>query len=267
MLSSRTNLARLIMVLTFCIVALLAATTAFADVGPKPTMQFKLVFQTAPVTLVGGQQIECSDAACSDAHPLAQLGPQRFSCSPGENQCSSLAYGYSRFHKLVLQFADRTRESNIFASGGGSYIVTVRDTDLAVSADQLSRFSDPLAYGALLVALLWTLFTEVPIAALYLRLRHLKFRVLIWVVVANLISVPVLWLVLPMLPLDWLAATILCELGVIVFEALWLHFTNRTILAFKESAVLSVLMNLASIFVGLVLVGVFALAIFGLTQL
>src|SRR5512146_1747359 len=88
--SMQITLARLALIVILVVVALLAATTAFADVGPKPTMQFKFVFQIAPVALVSGQQIECSDAGCSDAHPLAELGPQRFTCAPGTPECSSL---------------------------------------------------------------------------------------------------------------------------------------------------------------------------------
>ncbi len=152
----KTTLAHIVLIITLSVIVLLTATTAFADIGPKPTMQFKLVFQIPPVALIGGQQIECSDAACSDAHPLAQLGPQRVTCSPSTNECSSMAYGYSRYHKLVLQFADRTRESNVFESSGGAYTITVRDADLSIGTDQRARFSAPAGYGALLVAWVWT---------------------------------------------------------------------------------------------------------------
>jgi hypothetical protein len=108
-----------------------------ADTGPKPTMdfQFKQELAGEPVTITSGILYECQQSDCSDAAPLQELGPQRFTCDA--NSCSALAYGFSDYHKLEIQFSDgKTRQSNIFKTAGfdSKYTVTVRPQDLLVEA-------------------------------------------------------------------------------------------------------------------------------------
>ena len=106
---------------------------ARADTGPKPTMEF--TFTGEPVTIVSGTLYECDQSDCSDAAPLGEFGPQRFTCQT--DSCSALAYGFSAYHKLEIQFSDgKTRESNIFQTAGfdSVYTVTVRPDDLLVEA-------------------------------------------------------------------------------------------------------------------------------------
>jgi hypothetical protein len=53
------------------------------------------------------------------------------------NSCSALAYGFSAYHKLEIQFSDgKTRTSNVFQTAGfdSVYTVTIRPVDLEVKA-------------------------------------------------------------------------------------------------------------------------------------
>lgn len=86
-----------------------------ADMGPKPSMEFGFVYETdAALTIIGGDQLECADLACADAARLEEAGPQRFTCTATD--CSSMAYGYEDYHRLVIEFSDGvTRESNVFS--------------------------------------------------------------------------------------------------------------------------------------------------------
>jgi hypothetical protein len=105
-----------------------------ADMGPKPTMEFSFDYHTSSMpSIVSGILEECYQADCSDAQPLMKGGPQHFSCS--SSGCDSLAYDYSRYHRLRIEFSDgKTRQSNIFEKKFfyASYSVTVRDDDLLV---------------------------------------------------------------------------------------------------------------------------------------
>jgi hypothetical protein len=104
-----------------------------ADTGPKPTMEF--TFSGEPVRITSGTLYECDQPDCSDAQPLGEFGPQRFTCEA--DSCSALAYGFSTYHKLEIQFSDgKTRESNVFQTAGfdSIYTVTVRSDDLRVEA-------------------------------------------------------------------------------------------------------------------------------------
>jgi hypothetical protein len=111
-----------------------SAQTARADVGPKPSMEFEFVYETdTALTIQEGVQLECDDAACSDAQALEEAGPQRLTCT--RTTCSSMAYGYSDYHRLVITFSDGvTRKSNVFTKShfAAEYRVTVRENDLRV---------------------------------------------------------------------------------------------------------------------------------------
>ena len=126
---------RKLLLLLILILLFMPANIAFADTGPKPTMEFEFA-QDLPdgeVTITTGILYECDQPDCSDAAPLEELGPQRFVCE--SLSCSALAYGFSPFHKLEIQFSDgKTRQSNIFETGGfdSFYLVTVRSDDLLV---------------------------------------------------------------------------------------------------------------------------------------
>ncbi len=245
--------ARWIVWLAVAAALLLPAATAHADVGPKPTMSFKLVYQIAPVTIVGGQQIECQDSACTDSHPLQQRGPQRFECQ--SDSCFSLAYGYAPYHKLLIQFADRTRESNVFQMSGfsGEFTVTVREQDLLVKQTYTpASILDPtrvLLYFPL--ALFITLVVESAVALIYLSMRKLPLRILLWVLVANVVSLPVVWFVIPLFGLEPLPTTILSEIFAVVFEALLIFLLSRKRISFGATVILSLLMNAASFILGL----------------
>ena len=115
----------------------LPSSLVLADTGPKPTMEF--TFKQEPtgeqLIITSGILYECEQSNCSDALPLQELGPQRFTCNA--LNCSALAYGFSPYHKIEIQFSDgKTRQSNIFETAGfdSKYTVTVRTDDLLVES-------------------------------------------------------------------------------------------------------------------------------------
>jgi hypothetical protein len=115
-------------------VAVIPRQAVRADTGPKPSMKFEFVFGRSPeLSIVSGIQEECDTAGCSDARPLQAAGPQHFSCRAAG--CSSLAYSYSEYHRLRIDFSDgKTRQSNVFRKSffDASYTVAVRENDLLV---------------------------------------------------------------------------------------------------------------------------------------
>jgi hypothetical protein len=118
----------------------------YADIGPKPQMDFKIVYETSkPISIIEAKQMECQDKECLSAKPLEKVGPQGFECirTRIEDICGSLAYGYAPYHKLVFKFTDRIRESNVFPTDEfyGKYTVTVTDSALVVKP--LSVNSNP----------------------------------------------------------------------------------------------------------------------------
>jgi len=228
------------------VVVLWAAASAMADVGPKPEMRFAFEYEIEPVPIVAGKLIECDDAVCAAGAPLREVGPQRFVCSSGE--CSSMAYGYAPYHRLVIKFADRTRESNVFEKQGysASFRVTVSESNLIV--EEVGPGRSPLWPGVA------TLVVETMLAALYLRLFRLPARVLVSVIVANIISLPVVWLVFPQLMLPAALIIALSASFAWLFEAGFVYVLNRRRVSSKHALALSLLMNAASLMIGLFVV-------------
>ena len=108
-----------------------------ADTGPKPSMDFAFKqLAEKDLQVISGVLYECDQADCSDATPLQEVGPQRFTCDT--NSCHALAYGFAPYHKIEIEFSDeQTRQSNIFQTAGfaSNYTVTVQQNDLLVEAE------------------------------------------------------------------------------------------------------------------------------------
>jgi hypothetical protein len=228
------------------IALLLPSLTAYADIGPKPSAEFKFTYENAPVPIVDGQLLICDDAACATSHPLEQVGPQHFSCS--QDTCSSAAYGYGRYLKLVIEFEDRTRESEVFRKRAfdSVFSVTVTVTSLVV----IEKHQSP-STGGFALALIFTLIVETPAAAIYRRRFSFPRSLLLWVPAASLITLPVIWF--GFTRLLWSDETIigLGEAFAIAFEAVFLWLISRKALAFKHAVGLSLMMNMASFLLGL----------------
>ena len=148
----KTKYVLLIPLLLLLFLLTLPIDSAQADIGPKPSMEFEFEYETdVPYNILDGIQLECDKPDCSDAEPLEDLGPQRFTCEL--NSCFSMAYGYRQYHRLQIRFEDgKTRQSNVFEndSFSMSYRVIVRDNDLMV--EKIRGRSNPM--GWTLIALL-----------------------------------------------------------------------------------------------------------------
>jgi hypothetical protein len=222
--------------------------TALADVGPKPEMRFYFVFEEdSPLIVAEGDLIECDDAACSSGKPLEQVGPQDFTCS--ETECRSMAYGYAPYHRLVIAFSDGSqRESNVFEKKAFSadYKVVVREGDLQVDEINLQQtFACPS---------LLTLGVEFFIALAFLSINRMPKRWLLWVLVGNIVTLPVVWLLLPMTGLPAILVMLVSELFAFGVEAALLRFlTRRPQIMWRQAVTLSLVMNAASFLFGLMI--------------
>ena len=109
--------------------------------------------------------------------------------------CQSLAFGYSKYQKLVITFNDGVRVNNVFTMGAfyANYTVTVLQDTLQVKETfgPVSRTCCP--------GLGLTLVLETLLASIYLSAFHLSRSILGWVPVASLITLPFVWAVFPFL--------------------------------------------------------------------
>ena len=99
------------------------------------------------------------------------------------------------------------------------------------------------------VALILTLILELTVALIYVSSTKISKKVLISVLIANVISLPIVWFIFPLLKIIPLAI-LLGEIFAFVFEGYFIHLLNKDILPLKRLFVLSILMNLASLIIG-----------------
>ena len=170
----RAKYTRVLILLVFWI-SCLPFQTASADVGPKPSMDFTFTqkFPGAPVSIVSGTLFECQQSDCSDAKALPQLGPQRFSCEAAS--CHALAYGFSDYHRLEIQFSDgKTRQSNVFKTSefNATYKVTIRQDDLLVEPNISLGTTSPYIFILLCCCCLLGVAAVVVIVIVIVRRRN-----------------------------------------------------------------------------------------------
>ena len=246
------------------LVALLAWPAA-GDLGPKPVMEFQLRDRTgARPAIVGGRHLLCADPACVKSEPLVDYGPQRFSCA--WPQCYSMSYGFStEHHRLVVEFADKTRTSNVFhnADFTSIYAVQVRPDDLFVEKlsgrapepppEAMDRTPPPPLLWPMLfaVSLSLTLLLELGAAWACFRKSPRRRRLLLCVLAANLVSLPMVWLAgHSSEPGRYWTTFAWTEAAAVIFEGVFLAWLNKEVLSLRKALLLSLAMNALSAAVG-----------------
>lgn len=224
----------------------LVALPARADTGPKPSAEFVFEFEfDPPVPIREGQLLLCDDDACTRSRPLEEIGPQEFTCSA--TRCWSDAYGYGSRLKLLIEFEDRTRTSNVFGKEAfnARYSVLVRATSLEVTEEAATFNRD---FGP---ALGVTLVTELLVAGLItLSLRPRRFHVFL-IALASVLSLPVAWFVFPVIGLYDFVTVLLAEVFIVLFEAAFMRFLIARRITVELALAYSVVINLSSFVVGL----------------
>ena len=236
-----------------CILLLMPTATVNADAGIPSFLNFTFEYEINPVPIVQGKMIECSDATCTTSEQIICGGLGSFGCESGRCFSKHAGPDCRMYHKLVITFADKTRESNVFTEKAYSpkYIVTVKEDTLLVR--EVFSPSDLRVLVGFCLALPLTLLAELVVAAVYVRVTRKPRSLLAWVFLANIISLPVVWFLFPLLALSSTVITVLSELFAVAFETLFLHVTNRDKLSLKHAGTLCFLMNATSFFAGLLI--------------
>jgi len=216
-----------------------------ADTGPKPTMSFNFVFEGDPIEIISGKLLECDQPDCSDGAPLEKGGPQRFECTA--TGCRALAYSFDDYHQLVIEFSDKTRTSNVFEKHlfASQYTVQVDGDGLEVSGEMRG-----LLDACLCSSWLSTLALETLTAGLLFALLQLPRRLLGWIPLASLITLPAVWFLFPLLPVSALWVIALAEVFAVAAEALLLVAVGRGVVRWTHAVFISLVMNAVSFGIG-----------------
>lgn len=244
----------------------------FADIGPKPSADILVTLngQNVPDSSFNAKMLTCQKE--ESKFPARDLIPQlNISEYDSANNChwrpAQLAWGgncqnsnchfnyflpsqfrlavYLPSQDKVYLSAEVTRENfrstfeaNLLSDGNINLQETTPFTQSNFARNIRNFF----------FALILTLILELIVALIFLSIAKISKKVLISVLVANIISLPIVWFVFPLLKIIPLAI-LLGEIFAFVFEGYFIHLLNKEIISLKKSFILSILMNLASLII------------------
>ncbi len=126
-------------------------------------------------------------------------------------------------------------------------------SDGTMEMKETTSLSNQQSVRGFVVALIITLFIEVIIAAIYSALKKVGSingkKLTLTVIIANLISLPMIWFIFPLIIQNIFYAIIAAEIFVIIFEAFLINKLYDK-MSLKSSFILSLIMNIASFFAG-----------------
>ncbi|MBR5151454.1 MAG: hypothetical protein IKW71_01310 [Elusimicrobiaceae bacterium] len=230
------------------------AIVAQAEVSPLPEIQFNFIYNTPVHPLISPQNSElmlCKDSLCTQPTALGVYGSQRMQCGGGA--CTAIAYEFEPFAQLLVGFEDGiTRTSNIFPVDNtlihkfNVYVETDKLVIEPVAASTLEPlWKRPQAWNALLLILV----LELLAAAAFIFYTKKRFTILYGVAIANLITAMVTWGFL----VHYVAQSALWWLFGVVLEALLIRLINRKDITLKDAGILSVLTNVTSYTLGMII--------------
>ncbi len=226
----------------------------WANVSPKPEMEFSFVYQTADQPAIDplhSEQIQCQDNQCLESKPLGVYGLQKLYCK--ERSCFSIAYDYATYQQLIIAFEDGTKkQSNVFASPDtlrSHFNVYVTENDLKVEPSAAPTDRRSWARKDAWLSLGIVLVLELLAAAAYLFYREKSFTILYSVGLANLITTALSWMLLVRYVGDTAVLWVFC----LIAEALIMRLMNPRKISFKDACMLSLTTNVTSYSIGMII--------------
>jgi hypothetical protein len=246
------------------IFALILAQYTYADTGPHTPgeLYFYVTYNNQTITQnFTAEILACFDVNCSTVDNYAE-------CSQG--QCFFAYYRYERvppIMKLQVNLTGDIYTSETFNYTGSEFHyesyyniditpnekIFVNNTNNNGNGNNLIINNDMSTLYSFVAALIITIVIELAVAFLFFKkwkIKKLK-RPLLTIVVANIISVPIVWIIwLNLLPLLGGLAILISEIFAIVFETYFFYHFNKKIVTLKKALILSLIMNIVSFVFG-----------------
>jgi hypothetical protein len=250
-------------------VALLPTFLILADPAPtyiRVELTFALDYEIEEEPILAAELWACYVPECSWDQiysPDVWRGTHSVTCSGGVCNGEATYSLYfipfdSRYYRLRIKHPDRLRVSNTFyidTLHPGELTIVVREYDLVVTPDYLIH---PFAQWCFFLPLLGiTIATEIAVANYIARRRQIC-KIPGRVAIANLITLPIVWFLLPSLGLSAALTILLSESLAVALEALFIRFTRSGIDG-RSSLILSLSTNGASFALGLVIFGILSI--------
>ncbi len=180
-----------------------------------------------PARLAGGGK--CSNSSCN----FGYMPPNDF----------KLAVFIPSINKVfITNEISRTNFNSIYKaelSSDGS--AKISETTPVLSSDKVSSFAKAFSI---------TIILELLVSLIFLSVRRLPKKILFYILLANIITLPIVWFVFLLIKLSIPAVIVASEVFAVLFETYFVYYLNKQIISFKQSLTLNILNNAVSLFVG-----------------
>jgi hypothetical protein len=242
---------------------------ASADISPHPTMKFTWDFTNRDDT----PQIEfvylyfCdADSSCSEPELIEDLAAQYVTWD--DSGCYAMLYNHAGYWQLEVGLPDQVLRSEPFENVDfdSDYNVVFypsRMDVLRIAPQPTAQIEPdrsfapsvlPAKINATAIALVTTLVIELIVAYVYLSKRSLPKKLLWLVVVGNLITIPLVWLVIPIVILPRVFTVAFQLTAAIVIETAIYRIGASNHMGWRSALALSAWTNILSFVLGLAIV-------------
>lgn len=251
--------------LILLLVFLLPLTQVEADIGPKPSFTFRYDFSEIgePVHIQDVVLYQCDDLDCLEKEELWDVPGQGLECD--RKGCYTPVMTGGKAWQIEVVTAEQTRLSQPFIKEGfysrydvllledGAEVIFVSASEPSLSSTTTETDSFGNQRNRLVAAraIFFTIFIELPLAAVLLLVLRAGFKNMLWVILGNVVSLALVWFLVPLLPLTAVTTVVLIMLIAVVLEGgVLLGLGGEKILWWK-ALVISLLINIASTIAGL----------------
>ncbi len=265
-----------ILALVILLVSFSIPQEAAADISPHPTMQFTWDFtnvdDTPQIAFVELNFCE-DDPTCSAPELVEDVAAQKVTWD--DSGCYAMLYSHQGNWQLEVGLADQVLRSEPFRnidfdsdynvvfypSRMDVIRITPQPTALIEPDRSFAPSVLPVKLNSTAIALVMTLVIELIVAYVYLSKRSLPKKLLGLVVVGNIVTIPLVWLVIPIIILSRVPAVAFQITVAIMIEAVIYRIGASSHLGWRRSLGLSFWTNMLSYILGLVIVLVIQLIV------
>ncbi len=232
---------KLLLILT----ALFAVCPLFADIAPTPQIIYNFNYLTAETLNIDpseSEQIQCEDNQCLSSQPLGTYGIQKLYCTT--SSCHAISYSFKPYQKLIVKFSDgKKRETDVFKTPRtfrSAVQINVGEDSLDAIVLPTKPKADSFSQNHMIVSFVIIIALEVAAGLLYLISGGLPLTLLLYLLGANLFTIPFTW---------WVLSDVVYNMSFLwgfkfIFELFFVYLLAKKKISFKDAAGLVMMANI-----------------------
>ncbi|MGB2579798.1 hypothetical protein AAIR98_001717 [Elusimicrobium simillimum] len=231
-----------------------AAVCAHADFSPKPEIDFIFTNKNSEKLQIVPEYSElivCADALCDKSEPLGHYGMQKLYCD--RDTCHAVTYDFKPYAKLFVMFSDGVqRESNVFKVHEkifSKYTVDINGDDLKISFKESSNTVSEMLKLDTIFSVVSSFILEILAALAFLAVMKKPFSIMKAVVIANILTLPATWFLLP----RYIAQSYIIWILTFLIEVGLIYLLNKRRINLHDSVLLALVTNISSYSFGMML--------------